>query len=109
MGPTQPPRLPKELIKPMDAAAADAVRNMLGNDQNAGKYAFNPPIASVNSATVSHSVPFVNGVAAMASAPKKIGTDACQRRSRVRSEFQPTNSCPTIEPIGGMITSQPTF
>ena len=37
IGPTPPPRLPMELIKPMEPAAADSLRNKLGNDQNAGK------------------------------------------------------------------------
>ena len=37
VGPTAPPRLPKELIKPMLAAAAAADRNSLGNVQKAGR------------------------------------------------------------------------
>ena len=41
-GPTNPPRLPTELISPMLPAAAASVKNRLGSAQNAGMYAFNP-------------------------------------------------------------------
>src|SRR5215510_602700 len=43
-GPTNPPRFPTELMSPIEAAAADSVRNSLGTGQKAGwkpKYA--PP------------------------------------------------------------------
>ena len=50
-GPTNPPRLPTELISPMLPAAAASVRSRLGSAQNAGMYAFSPASATVNSAT----------------------------------------------------------
>ena len=37
MGPTNPPRFPTELIRPMLPAAAASVRKRLGNDQKAGR------------------------------------------------------------------------
>src|SRR5215469_10633682 len=35
-GPTNPPRFPTELMSPMEAAAADSVRNSVGTGQKAG-------------------------------------------------------------------------
>src|SRR5262245_39212303 len=49
-GPTNPPRFPTELMSPIEAAAADSVRNALGTGQKAGwkpKYA--PPTPTKNS------------------------------------------------------------
>ncbi|CAM4852449.1 unnamed protein product, partial [Rotaria magnacalcarata] len=37
IGPTAPPRLPIELMKPIEPAAADSLKNKLGSDQNAGR------------------------------------------------------------------------
>ena len=42
IGPTPPPRLPIELMKPMQPAAVASLRNRLGSDQKAGEYAFVP-------------------------------------------------------------------
>ena len=36
IGPKNPPRFPNELIRPIDAAAADSVRNIVGTDQKHG-------------------------------------------------------------------------
>src|SRR5215471_3515796 len=36
IGPTKPPRFPTELIKPMEAAAADSLRNRVGTAQKQG-------------------------------------------------------------------------
>ena len=97
-GPTQPPRLPNELIRPMLAAAAEAVINRLGRAQNAGKYALTPVMVRVNRATESQRFPLLNGASARAAAPIRMGNEACQRRSRVRSEFQPIKIWPINEP-----------
>ncbi len=35
-GPTKPPRFPTELIKPIDAAAAESLRNSVGTAQKGG-------------------------------------------------------------------------
>jgi hypothetical protein len=44
-GPRKPPKFPIELIMPTLPAAADEVRNKLGNAQNAGIYDFIPAAA----------------------------------------------------------------
>ena len=36
-GPTNPPKLPKEFIKPIDAAAVVPVKKLVGSAQNPGK------------------------------------------------------------------------
>src|SRR5262245_55235232 len=48
-GPTKPPRLPTELMRPMPAAAASPRRNAVGSDQNGG-VALYSPIAPIESA-----------------------------------------------------------
>ena len=48
-----PPRLPNELIRPMLPAAAASVRKRLGRVQKAGRYAFSPSAATVNSRIIS--------------------------------------------------------
>ena len=50
-GPTNPPRLPTELISPILPAAADSVKIILGSAQNAGMYDFSPINAMVNNNT----------------------------------------------------------
>ena len=72
-GPSWPPRFPTELIIPILAAAAELVRNRYGIVQNAGRYAFNPPSASMKQTMVSVRFPCVSGAIAIAAAPIKIG------------------------------------
>src|SRR5271155_237045 len=75
-GPTNPPRLPTELIKPMLPAAAASVKSRLGSAQNAGMYDFSPINAKVNNDTaranraLNDSDAGINNVQPSATAPR---------------------------------------
>src|ERR1043166_3538901 len=95
LGPTNPPMLATQLMNPIAAAAAELVRNAEGNAQNEGRYAVVPNPIKVNTRT-SHA--FECGTtnhAPSAKAAINWGRAKCQRRSCVRSEFQPRTSIPT--------------
>src|SRR5215467_16138972 len=88
-GPTKPPRFPTELISPIEAAAADSVRNSVGTGQNAGwkpKYA--PPTPMKKSIASKTLEPM--WIAMKRKDPlSRRGIAACHRRSCVRSECHP--------------------
>ena len=75
-GPTNPPKLPSELIKPILPAAAVDVRNRFGSVQNAGIYDFIPPAAIIKQASVSTKCPCVQGASKNANTPKRMGSEA---------------------------------
>ena len=84
-----------QLIKPTAAAAAELVKNALGSAQNDGRYAMVPNATNVKTVTNSTALCGRKNQAPSAIALVNCGIAKCQRRSRVRSEFQPNNSIPT--------------
>src|SRR5215813_3129732 len=94
-GPKNPPRLPKALISPIDAAAADSARNSVGNGQKLGKNAVvHAPTTTINT-NASAKSPLKNSAPPKHAAPINSGIAVCQRRSRDRSECQPLSSIAT--------------
>src|SRR5579864_5775486 len=92
-GPTNPPRLPSELISPIDAAAADSLRKVVGKTQNAGWNAKYPaPTRQKNETAMMMFVPR-STVSSRQTPHKKSGAAACHRRSQVLSECQPLSCC----------------
>ena len=83
-GPTNPPRLPSELIKPMLPAAADSVKSRLGSAQNAGMYAFRPVKATVNSKTARASRTLNDSEAGINSTPQERGSAQVDRHGAVQ-------------------------
>src|SRR5262245_5527707 len=94
-GPKKPPRLPKALISPIEAAAADSARNSVGNGQKLGKNAVvHAPTTTIN-ANANAKSPRKKSAQPRHVAPTNNGTAVCQRRSRERSECQPLTSIAT--------------
>ena len=88
-GPTNPPKFPTELMNPIEAAAADSVRNSVGTGQNAGwkpKYA--PPTPIKKRIASRRLDPMLIAIKRKSPLNSR-GTTACQRRSQFRSECQP--------------------
>src|SRR5438105_15166291 len=91
-----------QLIKPTAAAAAELVRNADGSAQNAGKYETVHNPVSVNTlmsnalecGKANHNV--------RPSAALNCGTAKCQRRTRVRSELQPSTNLPRSRALTGL-------
>src|ERR1017187_5581815 len=94
MGPTNPPMLAVQLMKPTAVAAAEFARNEVGRAQNDGRYAVVPNPISVNTTMSGAFECGARNHALSASAAVNCGMAKCQRRSRVRSEFQPSRSIP---------------
>ena len=107
LGPTNPPMLAVQLMKPTAAAAAELVRSEEGSAQNDGRYAVVPKPMSENTTTSTTFECGRKNQAASAAAPVSCGTAKCQRRSRVRSEFQPSNSIPMRPATNGIAPTQP--
>ena len=89
-----PPMLAVQLMNPTAAAAAEALRNADGSAQNDGRYETVPKPISVNTTMSSAFECGRKNHALSASAAVNCGMAKCQRRSRVRSEFQPSSSIP---------------
>src|SRR5215472_14706373 len=107
LGPKNPPMLAVQLMKPTAAAAAELVRNEDGSAQKDGRYATVPKPISVNT-TISTLIECgARNHAPNASAAVNCGTAKCQRRSRVRSEFQPSSSIPMRPATNGIAPTQP--
>src|SRR4051812_6491874 len=84
-----------QLMNPMAAAAAALFRNAEGNAQKAGRYA-QVPAATIAKTKMRSALECGNtNQAPSATAAANCGIAKCQRRSLVRSEFQPTNSIAT--------------
>src|SRR5271154_7452053 len=90
-GVTKLPRLPMELIRPMEAAAADSPRKAEGTGQKAGRKALAVE-ATVRHANANQKWEPERIVRVNARAPSMRGIAVCQRRSLVRSECQPLKS-----------------
>src|SRR5258708_34859973 len=91
-GPAKPPKLPRQLISPMDADAVVQPSRAEGSAQKEGRRALMPIEASVNMVIMKTS-PAPPRCAAHNEMPAtKKGMAQCQRRSPVRSELQPTSS-----------------
>src|SRR4030095_2642678 len=106
-GPKKPPMLAVLLMNPTAAAAAEALKNAEGTAQNAGKEATVPNPTSVNSATSNRFECGNASNAINATAAVNCGAAKCQRRSRVRSELQPSANIPTSPPINGIAPIHP--
>src|SRR5438874_8750845 len=98
--------LAMQLMKPTAAAAAELVRNEDGSAQNDGRYAIVPKTTSENTTTSSAFEDGRKNHALSASADVNCGMAKCQRRSRVRSEFQPSKSIPNSPAINGIEPTQ---
>src|SRR5438093_13383596 len=94
-GPRNPPRLPKELMSPIEAAAADSLKNAVGSAQKLGRYASAPAATKQKLKTASTVFSPAATLSPSAVPATSIGTAVCQRRSRVRSDDQPTRSIAT--------------
>ena len=79
------------MIKPMEAAAADPARNVVGSAQNAGKKLYKPAAAMQNIAIASGTLLCVIALNNKPMPAINIGTALCHLRSLVRSDDQPTN------------------
>src|SRR5215510_1199801 len=108
-GPTNPPRFPTELIRPIAAAAADSVRNAVGNGQNPGKYPSAPAATMQKAATTSNGLPPAAITRRYPTAPSMIAPAACHRLSPVRSDDLPTASIPASPARCGIIATIVTF
>src|SRR5205823_12298397 len=97
-----------QLMKPTAAAAAELVRNADGNAQNAGRYETVPKPMSVNTRINSAFECGKKNHAASPSAAVNCGAAKCHRRSRVRSEFHPSNNIPINPAMNGIAPIQPT-
>src|SRR5205809_716541 len=97
-----------QLMKPTAAAAAELVRNADGNAQNAGRYDTVPKPISVNTKINTAFECGRKNHAASPSAAVNCGTAKCQRRSRLRSELQPSTSIPRSPAMNGIAPIQPT-
>src|ERR1700694_5273707 len=84
-GVTRLPRLPIELMRPMDAAAADSPRKAEGTGQKAGRKALAVE-AAVKHKNANQKWEPERIVSANATTPSMSGMAVCQRRSLVRSE-----------------------
>src|SRR6267143_3656131 len=107
LGPTNPPMLAVQLMNPTAAAAAELVRNPEGNAQNDGRYAVVPNPISVNTTMSNAFECGAKNHALSATAAVNCGMAKCQRRSRVRSEFQPSTSIPMRPATNGIAPIQP--
>src|SRR5438445_780424 len=107
LGPKNPPMLAVQLMKPTAAAPAELVRNAEGNAQNDGRYATVPNPTSVNAMMSSAFECGARNHALNATAAVNCGMAKCQRRSRVRSEFQPRNNIPMSPATNGIAPTQP--
>src|ERR1035437_6110026 len=99
-GPTNPPRLPTELINPILAAAAVPLRNTVGRDQNADGNAYNAIVANEKAAIATTRLFPAHWLRARPTPTIRMGTAACHRRSPVLSECQAESS------IAGTAASQ---
>src|SRR5882672_10630934 len=99
-GPTNPPRLPIELINAMLAAAAVPVRKIVGSAQNGGGNEYNAMVAIENAPMASARWFPAHTLIASATPTSRIGMAACHRRSPVLSE------CHAEISIAGMAASQ---
>ena len=92
-GPKNPPRFPSELISPIEAAAADSLRNVVGTAQNAGWKEKYPAQTRLNRQTVSTTFVPNNTARSKLTPLENIGIAACHRRSQDLSECQAFNCC----------------
>src|SRR5207237_10036230 len=91
-----------QLMKPIAAAAAELVRNADGSAQNAGKYETVPKPISVNTPMSNALECGKTNHIVRPSAAVDCGTSQCQRRSRLRSELQPSTRLPRSPTINGI-------
>ena len=96
-----------QLIKPIAAAAAELVRNALGNAQNDGRYAIVPNATKVKTTINNTALCGRKNQAPSAIALVNCGIAKCQRRSRVRSELHPSASMPISPAMNGIAPTQP--
>src|SRR4051794_19222096 len=91
-GPMNPPRFPMELIRPNDAAAADAPNVLVGRTQNVGGHAM--VVAAVSASQVMINGKGWPGIAESGKkmAPASNGTTQWSLRSLLRSEDLPARS-----------------
>ena len=84
LGPTNPPRLPKELMVPIAVAAAALPRYAVGRVQSTGSHAWNDnPIKQKKTMVSARRSPASIAPAKLTDV-SRIGTAVCQRRSAVR-------------------------
>src|SRR6185369_2156593 len=79
-------------MRPIEAAAADPARKVVGNAQNAGKKLYNPAAAMQNIAIASGRLLWVIALNSKPAPATNIGMALCHFRSVVRSDDQPTSS-----------------
>src|SRR5690349_6303633 len=101
MGPRNPPRLPIELTSPMEAAAADSPRTMVGSTQNEGAQAH-----SITAVKQSQIMVRAKGWPGIVVNPKKVpaktsGIAVCSFRSRRPSEDLPMYQTEAVARING--------
>src|SRR5271154_6908455 len=93
-GPKKPPRLPRELIHAIEAAAAVPVRNIGGIDQNGPWDPYNPT-AAIDRPTIAPQKPMVRPAMISPIAETAQAASRFQRRSFIRSETKPQATRPT--------------
>src|SRR5712671_3020710 len=91
-----------QLIAPIQAAALVPPKIAGGSAQKAGNLALMPIAAMENITIPSGTLSPVRRLPARPTAVARYAAEACQRRSPVRSEFQPTNSMAGKETRKGM-------
>jgi hypothetical protein len=78
------------LINPIDAAAAEPVRKVVGSDQNEGKKLYNPAAATQNIVTARAVLLWLRALNSSPIPATIIGAAVCHRRSPERSDDHPT-------------------
>src|SRR5580765_1169091 len=98
-GPTNPPRLPAELINAIAAAAAGPLRNAVGSAQNGDGNEYSAIVATEN-APIARAICLPAAILSDRATPTmNSGTAAWRRRSPVRSE------CDAMTSIAGIAQS----
>src|ERR1700721_805287 len=94
-GPAKPPRVPSELISPLDAAAAGAAKKVVGRHQSGGFAALTPNAVSESPATARKAEDPARAATAIPAAPIRQAVAACQERSPGRAEVCGQRTMPT--------------
>src|SRR5437016_14661888 len=105
-GPKNPPRLPKELINAIPAAAAVPLNNAVDVAQN-GPIMENADSSARLRNTIWGKVEVANAAHHKPIAPPNADKAKCQRRSPVPSECIPTRTMATAVAMYGMVESRP--
>ena len=105
-GPTNPPRLPNEFIRPMAPAAAVPERNVVGYDHHTPKGAYVPIAASTTKKMATHGS-LINTPTPRPIAPMNKPMAPCQRFSLLLDEECPIYIIAAREAAMGMAVSQP--